>query len=328
MYETARDMIKAERLCGHEVEMVDVGIDGKRQIGAVDDRAGCRIEARDYSAVAGFDLYVINCNVPEKFWNESTTPAVQIMHGRPASSFRLQQQKKQPVYDIHARRAADPRLRRFISLWPEHLPFWRAIIPNGKLVSTSAPPVDRDLYAPQGDMAPISVDGRFNILIADLWRDDSDPYFLLNGLIELARQRQDFVLHLYACSSPLGPWAHLINALRRAHVLGTLYGMTKDIAKVYRAVDVTLTGNRIATRIMRESLACGTPIIAPNGATQSVAAFAADDPVAIAAAVSSVIDWWPELKDGCRIKARDASAAFDLGVIGKELDAFYREALQ
>ena len=43
-----------------------------------------------------------------------------------------------------------------------------------------------------------------------------------------------------------------------------MYGVMRNIAEVYRSVDMVITPNIIATRIVRESLASGVPIVAPH----------------------------------------------------------------
>ena len=65
MYETVREAIKAARLLGHTAELVDTGVGKARSVGAIDDRLGCRVVARNYDEVEDYDLFVLSSGAPE-----------------------------------------------------------------------------------------------------------------------------------------------------------------------------------------------------------------------------------------------------------------------
>ena len=88
---------------------------------------------------------------------------------------------------------------------------------------------------------------------------------MVHGLLLLARRRRGVRIHLYAMQPPLGPWEHLLAALRRAGALGETKGMMREIAARYRAADVVVTPHRIATRIVREAAACGATVVTGEG---------------------------------------------------------------
>ena len=99
MYETTKDMIKAERLVGHTSELVDIGVEGKRRYGALDPRGGCHVIVKRFDEVKDFDLFVSHGSMHESEIKASGAPIVQITHGRPLMSFRASQSDpKQPVY--------------------------------------------------------------------------------------------------------------------------------------------------------------------------------------------------------------------------------------
>jgi glycosyltransferase involved in cell wall biosynthesis len=330
MYETARDMIKAERMAGHEVELCDVGIGKERHVGEIDKRGGCEIVARDYRDVAGFDVFASNGNIPDDFIGQTKAPVVQFMHGRPLSSFRLNQTHEDAkVYDIYLHKAQNPRWRKFVTLWPEHLPFWRVILPDARLASVPYPPCDLDLYGSEGDVHQYEEKHKANahVLIADLWRPDTDPYEVANGVATLAAERNGFRVHFLACHTPLGPWEHIFRSLRRRGVLGETCGMMLDIVPRYRAADVVLTPHYIATRIVRESLACGCTLVAHRLSPYTDYPCDPERPDTVAAALNRALRDRNQNPDQCRLKAREKAQLFNLQSFAESILPIYEQAL-
>lgn len=332
LYETTRDMIKAERMLGHTVDLVDNGVDGKRHIGAEDNRHGCEIKTVDYKDVREHDIFVVNQGITQGFLSETMAPVVHIMHGRPLSSFRLNQRdkKKSPVYDIYSKAAHSTRVKMFISLWPEHIPYWRVIIPDSKLRTTKHPPCDLEAFTPDGPVHEFEKrkGKKFNILVCDLWRPDTDPFEIANGLCELARTRDDFLVNFYACSNPIGPWQHIFNRLAALGALGEVKGMMLKIDEVYRAADLMVTPHRIATRTIRECLACGTIVIGPNKSQYFNDAYTGIDehnPQNIAQVISGRLDFITK-KDRIT-RNREQAAVFGLDRFGPEIIKLYEEAI-
>ncbi len=332
LYETTRDMVKAERLAGHTSELVDIGIGDKRNVGAVDERAGCKIVARDYGDVVDYDLFVGNGNIPLSFLGQTWAPVVHFLHGRPLSSFRLEQREpgKAPVYTLHHGHAQNRRVRGLITLWPEFLPYWRVIVPADKLWSVPQAPCDLDFYKPDGPKYKFAdgVAGKLNVLIADLWRDDTDPFDVANGIIELARRRKDFKVHFLACKNPLGPWEYLFRALKELGACGELAGQMKDMPERYRAVDVVVTPHYIATRIVRESLACGRTLVAHRLSPYSVFGCDPERPESVAARLDEALTWTAENPTAARARAIDTAKLFDLSAFAKSILPLYERAIR
>ena len=257
LYESAADMLAMERRLGHQAEFVDVGVEGKRQVGATDRG----ITTVDYDDVRDYDVFVSHSDMLSAYLASTRAPVVHVLHGRPRSSFLLQQRKPlvSPVYDLVARWAKDERYS-FLTLWRSHVPYWRALIPASKLRATSAPPCDLERFDPAGPSYDFSSD-RTDVLVADMWRDDEDPYHILHGLMTL--DPEAYRVHIYAARNPIGPWRYLFDALRDRGLLGELKGVMKGFSEVLRGADVVVTGSSIATRIVREALALGTPVVGP-----------------------------------------------------------------
>ena len=260
LYESVRDLMRGEQLLGHDVVLVDSGVVGEgSHYGARDGH----VLAEPPGAALGADVLVTHTSPPDEVVRLARdVPRVHVIHGRPESSFRLSQKGgPSPVYDIYARWARDRVVDKWVTMWPEHLPYWSVLLPEDRLVSTSAPPCDLDRWSPDGPKHEWSPAGDQNVLVADTWRDDADPYHVVHGLILLAKRRPGLKVHVYAMQTPLGPWEHLLAALRKVGALGETKGMMRDIASRYRAADVVVTPHRIATRVVREAAACGATVV-------------------------------------------------------------------
>ena len=56
-----------------------------------------------------------------------------------------------------------------------------------------------------------------------------------------------------------------MSALKKTGALGDLYALSPDMGDKYRAADILVTPHVIATRVVREALACGLPIVGGEG---------------------------------------------------------------
>lgn len=337
LYETVRDIILAERALGHEAELVDVGVEGEgKHIGQEDARPTGTVTARGYDwAARNADIFVVSGGIEESFVARTKQSLVHILHGRPASSFALDLRSGDVAgpYDLIVRRLARSRWKLAVSLWPEHLPYWGLVLPREKLRSTSGPPVDLAAFTPDGPRHEFAGPGP-HVLIADLWRDDwPGPFELLHALAAVSPDVR-FQIHVYAARDPLGPWKYLFRGLRRQGRLGEVRGHMLGIEKVYRGADLVISGHGIATRVVREAAACGTPVIAGYGGG------GAGCPGALYHYLPTLASMTVESEDAIRelssperaarlrkLSRQVAERAFDSGDIARELVGFYEEAL-
>lgn len=339
MYETVRDIIKAERAAGHEAILVDIGKreEGKwtRSLGQHDARAGLDLEAQDWGDALDADLFAVSGGITDDFLKRTTTPCVQILHGRPYSSFLLSlKDPKAPVYQIYARYVAGNRFKKFVTLWEEFVPFWRALIPDDRLAATEYPPCDLDAYAPEGDWHVWGAEeAAINILVADQMRDDIDPYYLIHVLLELTRiwRGPKIKAHFYALHAPLGPYEFLFAALRKAGILGETCGQMVGIERRYRAADLVLSPHVIATRVIREALACGCPVVAARPCRHTPWTIPqGDNPAIAAASLRSILELFlcDRAKDEQRTRARELAQPFALDRFVKSLIPIYESVLK
>jgi len=299
IYEAARDMARADAEAGHGVDFVDTGVTvagnatkEPPQVGAVDDRGGFRIVTASPSVLDVADVLVFHSGVPDAWVVRSQAPIVWILHGRPLAAFRLERAHPdlQP-YSLLKHVAEWPRTKALVSFWPEHAPYWAALFGAEKLRVLGWPPIDLERFSPDGPRHVFEPRhrGEINGLIADASREDLDAFDVAHGALEAARRIPGLRWHFYALDTPLGPWEHVIDALRRIGALGELCGRMADMEQVYRAADLLLTPQRIATRTIGEAQACGTPVLAAMGCRATGWTVDIGDPLDIGLSVENLV---------------------------------------
>jgi glycosyltransferase involved in cell wall biosynthesis len=199
------------------------------------------------------------------------------MHGRPESSFRLESNGKVGVYSFLRGIATDEKYKRFVTFWPQFAPYWKVILPADK-VRALTPPVDLQSWNPDGPRGYQfhGKRGTTNIVIADMWRDDITPFHVVHAAAIYCQKHHGAKLHLYGLHRTKALDV-LLAALESIGVLGEAVGMVDGLANVYRAADMLVSPHAIATRAIREAMACGCPVIAPLfGASYDIEVMATD----------------------------------------------------
>ena len=96
IFESARDLVKADALAGHEVYFVDAGVteNDKRvyvPVGTTDDRAGFKVITSDPIIIDSVDIAVIH-NMPQFSWFvKNQVPIIYVSHSRPHAAFKVEQ---------------------------------------------------------------------------------------------------------------------------------------------------------------------------------------------------------------------------------------------
>jgi glycosyltransferase involved in cell wall biosynthesis len=189
-------------------------------------------------------------------------PMMLVAHGRPRSSFIAEASGGTPIYSYHYAINRDRRYRGVITFWPQHEPYLRVMMPD-KPVHVISPPVDLDAWSPNG---PATYDfggcrGEHNVVIADAWRDDVDPYEAVNCFALWARGQKGAKLHIYGQQKRGRGWGALIKRIADDGNMGEWRGWVKGLAHVYRAATMVITPHMIDTRTVREAMACGCPVV-------------------------------------------------------------------
>jgi len=337
IYEAARDMVLADRLAGRTAEFVDTGatVGGVRQpgqIGAEDARPSSTLVTVDPLAVEGFDLFVLHDDIGNTFLRRNSVPIVGVIHGRPLAS------RDSGGWDFVADLAARSRVKRLITLWPRHVPFWAAVVAPEKLRALPAPLIDQEQFSATGPAHefPTGLKGEFNVLVADSWRE-IDPWELLHGLLLAAPRIPGLRVHTYAVEGVGEPkrvprcWDYVFQAMDRAGIRGEvcdrLTPASRAMDTVYRACDLVASPHVIATRIIGEALSCGTAVLAAQGNEFAQYTCQPGDPPAVVDALVSAWQSWKRYGRGLDGLVAEAARAFAPATFAERIGLIYREAL-
>jgi len=311
LYETAAELIMAERELGHSVDLIDVGVSGAAPLYGTDPQHG--LTARDTTAAVGADLIVSHTGMPPAVLAATPAPVVHVLHGRPEGSFRLQQEGRNPVYDFVAGFVKNPRYKAFVSFWPEYHHYWAALVPDGRLFSLKVPPVDLRRFKPEGEEYDFDPDGYPNVAIADVGREDVTPYHILHALShpEVVRAFPRMKVHVFGLPPKLGAYSYVLDRHKDLGIAGEHKGMMRGMSLILRSADTVITAHRISTRIVREGLASGTPVVARNGCPWTPFTFDPEDPASLINPLSGAISGQDP-----RESARALARVFDHNAVG------------
>lgn len=257
IYETAYDLILAERKLGLNAFIIDPSqkyMDREVPIGFVNfDKIDIII---NHSGLGIFEKIIIDKKIP----------IIHCMHGRPDSSFRLEFNNKSGVYSYLDETIKIDNYKYWITFWKEYLPYWKMILPENRVLALNSP-VNLDFWTPNGPNGYKfnNMAGKINIVCTDMWRDDITPFHIIHGFYEFVKLNSglNIKLHLYGLDKNKKIYNILFKKLKQNNLLGENTGIVKGLDNVYRAATFTISPHRIATRAIRESMACGCPVVAP-----------------------------------------------------------------
>ncbi len=262
LYHSVKDLILAERSVGIEAEFVDFGHDGKMSYRPGLKDGEITTMPQEYAEQA--DIVISHSAVPNAV--RTKKPSILALHGRPEATFRMEFNGVLPIMSTVLERVATHNYKAIITFWEDYMYAWSRILPGKKVLYVPAP-IDFDTYNPEGKKHQFKKSGNPNIVIADIWREDVIPFNLVIAAQYFKEKYYNNAkVHIYA----LEPKRHgksfdFLNSFHKVGLLGELSGIVTNLDEIYRSADMVITPNIIATRIIRESLASGTPIVAPVG---------------------------------------------------------------
>ena len=328
LYEAARDMAIADMQAGHEVYFFDVGLYGEKHIpGApdkIDNRGGITLKTDNPDHIWNCDIIIAHTGIPDNWYAPCQAPIIWILHGRPKACFSPEYTGKGHSYSLIANLARWPRVKYMVSFWPSHKPYWDVIIPKEKLVIFDAPPIDEKRFCPEGPMHNNrAMSGKYNIMVSESWREDIDIFEITQGLIEASKIVKDVKFHFYGMELPLRCFDYLFNELRRLGTCGEIWARRTDMEQVYRAADILISPQSIATRSIAEALSCGVPVIADIGCEFATWQTRINDPIVVAKAVKEAIEDIEKDKNGINQKVKKSAKAFSLENYNLNMEKLY-----
>jgi FkbM family methyltransferase len=303
LYGTTRDLIMAERSVGIDAALVDVQVkNGKTcsRKGLTD--GDLKIVSPNWAINA--DILVHHSAIHPEL-KKLGIPIVLAIHGRPESTFLLEHRRINAVYGLTATHGKDPRYKAFFTFWKPYMFHLGLQLPKDKLFYVPAM-VDLNEYSTKGPTHTFA--GSPSILIVDKWRQDVTPFNVIMAAVRFKEKYgADAKIHILGAQPKKKSMQSLMKILKKAKILGEVHPLVESTALCYRGADMVITPHNIATRVVRESLACGTPIVGGIGNPYSY--FTADSRVAedYADAINAC---WQDMKEDsehARKRARETA---------------------
>lgn len=333
MFHSICEQIMAERLVGIDSQFIDYTLEEPVR-GQFYSRVGLHygdIKTISPEWAKSCDILVRHSAFPPDVENIGT-PIVMVIHGRPEYSFMLEYTGHGPIFSHMQKYAGNAQYKAFMVMGEEYVDVWKAIL-NTEAIITNVPlMVDLEKYNPWGDKHPLGDgDGCPNIMIADRWRFDTTPFYLVIAAAKfIAEECPTGKLQCFALPDPKNNYiSSLIKPLMKQGIIGRALTAVENMDKLYRTVDFVLTPNNVSNRIIRESLASGCPIItAPGCKFTNYTAFAGD----IDGCVKEMKRLWEDIQaDPAGIKEQTrkmAEKSFSFEKTGRAALAVYEEVLK
>ena len=328
-YGTVKDLIKAERGLGVDAgfiaPMMGQGVETSAAIARKD--GWLQTEKMEWADDA--DILVRHVLVPSKMVHSGKQAKVMCLHGRPENSFLLGIYSLNAVYNTvyYERKTWD----MFVTFWEEFKFHWSQLIDDSESRLRYVPAMcDLDLYNPEGDKRDLGeLSGKPNIVIADMWREDTTPYNVLHAAAYFkANYCPEAAIHVYGIPKDKKSIVDLNRILKNKGVIGETIGLCRKMEKTFRAADIVVTPHVIATRVIRESMSCGTPIVAGGDCPYTQYG---GDPRNIQAFAKEINRCWedikvnPDLGKDFRLRAEKE---FNLEQTGRAMIAVFDEVLK
>jgi len=353
LYETARELVLAERRLGINAHIVDPR-PSKKEIG---NRKQLRvkkvkcpkcsndinvileekpIQARPpewasdrevciapLSFAMESDVIVSHSGLDNRF-AEAKAPRIHVAHGRPNSSYRIERSGGTPIYTTYYEMTKNDKWKTMVTLWPGYEHYWRLVFPD---VRQFRPFVDLDFWK----RCPTKYEfngkgGGINVVIADIWRMDKDPFHVINAFSLFSERHPEARLHCYAIDEHGAGRDVLLKCLKDRGVLGDVQPIVGNLIDVYNAADMLITPHKVATRTVRESLACGLQVVAGSGNPYTPYTADEEDLPAYAEMMERAWTDWKNDREG-QIKRNRATAEreFNVDVTARQFADLFEE---
>lgn len=275
LYETTRDLCAAEIALGYDAKLVDTAWVDHKTPSPTSFRLDRGIDIATMEWAEDADIHVLHSRIPDALYGKK--PAVVVLHGAPEYVFYSElfgHKQGDGGHTTLLNYGKQPFIKKFVTFWPRHLDYWKALFGDARVVFVNAP-VKMDEYTPEGPKHVFQNNGKINIGFCDTWRPTffKDPFQILVGVRRYWLANPDVRLQIFGIPSDEkrikewgGVWdRHILAMKRQGDFFGDIHQMHDKMADVYRSLDVVITSSVDASRIVRESLSCGTPVIAPYG---------------------------------------------------------------
>jgi len=245
--------------CGEEFGLGEaVRVNESRVPDWTPDNGICTVPIEVFSQA---DLVVSHSGLSGELKKHLNCPYVHVAHGRPYSSFSIERAGQTAIYTCYKEMDNDERLIAGVTLWPEYVDYWKLLWQKTP-VKVISPPCNLTRWTRDTeDYSFNGYRGKINVVVADMWRLDKGPYHVINAFRLFAEKHPGARLHVYAAKQERA-WGTLLGTMKEMGIMGEVLPMVSNLRHIYSSADMVITPHNIATRIVRESMACGTQVVA------------------------------------------------------------------
>jgi len=289
LYETARELVLAERELGINAAIFDpqpsvYEVKGRRRL--IKHKGVCPNCKKEVDFVVGernigtrppawsadrgvlvapwefaeqSDVIVSHTGLDERF-DKVNAPRIHVAHGRPNSSYRIERSGETPIYQMYKKMNKDDRWKVMVTLWPGFEHYWQLLF---KDVRVFTPFVDLDFWKPtESEYDYGEHRGEINVMVADIWRKDKDPFHVIHAFALFAEKHPKAKLHMYGVDNNDRGRGVIMECLKERGVLGEVSPIVPNLERFYNVADMLITPHVMATRTIREAMACGLSVVA------------------------------------------------------------------
>lgn len=263
MANAARDEVMAERKLGVDARMI-FPMEHKFSP-AFTGRGAEGVEVGDIAWAMASDVLVVHSGLDagEEKWKK---PRISVAHGNPYHSFISERMGGITPYRAMTDQAKMPFCYKLVTYWALDVPYWEAVTRPG-MVALVPLSVNLDEWQP-GPPKPEffgSLKGDINIVSTSRFRATCDPFPVWNAFNVFADKFPDknVRLHIYGMDADFTGTPPLFGPLYRKERLGHLMpsATADDLRTIYHSADMCITAHRMETLTVRESMACGCPVV-------------------------------------------------------------------
>lgn len=267
MFESVYELMHQELAVGYNAKIIDVvannPIRKKINKNHPDLLNGNIIGTEEDNFSQDADILCWHRFMPEEYFEDKRKNLIMFLHGMPDFVFMQEHEKQDKAFSLIAKSYSQiPNCYYYIGMWKVHEGYWNHLLP-GKLVNTNC-------WADLTRIQP-KADYNFNkehikLVCFDTWRGHKEPYWVINAVKILINKYErgeipfKVTLDIYGqdVSSIPEVWILLVKEYLNKYIFFRGYGQPQDIFNNY---DIALTQIVEETRIVRESLLSGIPLI-------------------------------------------------------------------
>lgn len=155
-----------------------------------------------------------------------------------------------------------PYVRGTVTFWPRHKPIWDAYHHDDKFCELVPQGIDLDRYSPVGQAERFGEPEDINAIYAEMYRYMKNPYFAYAGLARTHEKYKNLRLYGFGCKDgQVMLWSNILRKTKWQEWCPKFGPIHKDIQKVYRGNDFCVSPVSDMSRVAKEAMACGMPVM-------------------------------------------------------------------